>query len=66
VIYQTFTVGQRLYGPPTDAAHLLEPGELRAAFDGWDILRYHETTGPSRTTGRMRAVAGIVARKPRD
>jgi tellurite methyltransferase len=66
VIYQTFTVGQKQFGSPTHPDHLLEPGELRRAFDGWEILRYHETTGPSRTTGRMRAVAGIVAKKPLD
>jgi rhodanese-related sulfurtransferase len=64
VIYQTFTVGQKQFGPPTHPDHLLEPGELRRAFESWDVLRYHETTGPSPTTGRMRAVAGIVAKKP--
>jgi len=66
VVYQTFTVEQRRFGPPSNPAHLLRPNELREAFADWEILRYHETTGPARTTGRMRAVAGIVARKPID
>jgi tellurite methyltransferase len=58
VIYETFTVRQRALGTgPTSADHLLEPGELRAAFDGWDVLFYEEETAPE-------AVARLVARKP--
>ncbi len=58
VIYETFTVRQRALGTgPTSADHLLEPGELRAAFDGWDVLFYEEETAPE-------AAARIVARKP--
>jgi tellurite methyltransferase len=59
VIYETFTVRQRALGTgPTSADHLLEPGELRAAFDGWDVLFYEEATAPE-------AMARLVARKPR-
>ena len=58
VIYETFTVRQRALGTgPTSADHLLEPGELRAAFDGWDVLFSEEVTEPE-------AVARLVARRP--
>ena len=43
VIYETFTTGQRALGrPPASAEHLLEPGELRRQFDGFDLLFYEE------------------------
>jgi tellurite methyltransferase len=58
VIYETFTVLQRALGVgPTSPDHLLEPGELRALFDGWDVLFDEEVTAPE-------AVARLVARKP--
>ena len=40
--------------------YLLEPGELRNEFPGWDILHYSEGAPPGR-----RAVAEIVARRRR-
>ncbi len=56
VIYETFTTAQRALGrPPTSADHLLEPGELRAHFDGFDVLCYEELLAPD-------AVARLVAR----
>ena len=59
VIYETFTVRQRALGVgPTAADHLLEPGELRALFSGWQLLFYEEVDAPE-------AVARVVARKPR-
>ena len=58
VVYETFTVHQRALGfGPTSADHLLEPGELRARFDGFDILSYEEVIGTE-------AVARLVARRP--
>ena len=58
VVYETFTVHQRALGwGPTSPAHLLEPGELRARFDGFDILFYEEVIEPE-------AVARLVARRP--
>jgi tellurite methyltransferase len=58
VVYETFTVHQRALGiGPTSAAHLLEPGELRGFFDGWDVVFSEEVNAPE-------AVARIVARKP--
>ena len=64
VVYQTFTVDQAQYGRPRNPAHLLKPGELKKAFGEWEILRYREVMGPARRGGAVRAVAGIVARKP--
>jgi rhodanese-related sulfurtransferase len=65
VLYQTFTQEQTQFGRPHNPDHLLEPGELKRAFAGYEILRYREHIGPARRTGEMRAIAGIVARKPR-
>ena len=59
IVYETFTVKQRALGTgPTSAEHLLEPGELRGFFDGWDVLFSEEVDSPE-------AVARIVAKKPR-
>jgi rhodanese-related sulfurtransferase len=64
VVYQTYTTEQARYGRPTDPAHLLEPGELRRVFADWEILRYRESTLREIPGGPLKAVAGIVARKP--
>jgi SAM-dependent methyltransferase len=57
VVYETFTVHQRALGfGPASADHLLEAGELRARFDGFDILSYEEVIG-------REAVARLVARR---
>jgi rhodanese-related sulfurtransferase/2-polyprenyl-3-methyl-5-hydroxy-6-metoxy-1,4-benzoquinol methylase len=64
VIYQTFTVEQTRFGRPRNPDHLLQPGELKRVFADWEILRYRELIGPARRDGKMRAVAGIVAKKP--
>jgi tellurite methyltransferase len=63
LVYQTFTVEQAKFGKPKDPAHLLEPGELKRVFAGWEHLAYREFVGPARDGG-LRAIAGIVARKP--
>jgi rhodanese-related sulfurtransferase len=65
VIYQTYTVDQTRFGHPEDRERLLEPGELKQAFEDWEVLRYREVIGASRENGEPRAVAGIIARKPR-
>ena len=58
VLYETFTVAQRALGRgPTSPDHLLEPGELRARFDGFEVLFYKEVTAPD-------AFARIAARRP--
>ena len=57
VVYETFTVQQRALGfGPTSPDHLLEPGELRARFEGFDVLSYEEVSG-------VEAVARLVARR---
>jgi tellurite methyltransferase len=58
VLYETFTVAQRALGfGPTSPDHLLESGELRGRFDGFEILFDEEMDRPE-------AVARIVARRP--
>jgi tellurite methyltransferase len=57
VLYETFTVAQRLLGlGPTSPDHLLEAGELRDSFSGWDVLFYEEVASPE-------AVARLVAQR---
>jgi SAM-dependent methyltransferase len=58
VIYETFTVAQRVLGTgPTSADHLLRSGELPLAFNDWDVMFYEEVDRPE-------AVARLVARRP--
>jgi tellurite methyltransferase len=57
VLYETFTVAQRLLGSgPTSADHLLEPGELRDRFGDWNVLFYEEVASPD-------AVARLAAQR---
>ena len=57
VIYETFTEAQRALGRgPTSADHLLRPGELRSAFEDFEMLFYEEVPEPE-------AVARIVAKR---
>lgn len=57
VLYETFTVAQRALGVgPRSPDHLLEPGELRQRFAGFEILWDEETVTPE-------AVARIAARR---
>jgi len=58
VMYETFTVGQIARGfGPSSPDHLLQPGELEAAFSDWSLLHSEEVAEPS-------ATARLVARKP--
>jgi SAM-dependent methyltransferase len=57
LIYRTYTIDRmNAPGGPTDPAYLLQPGELREAFDELDVLYYNETR-----TGK--AAAELVAKK---
>jgi SAM-dependent methyltransferase len=47
---------------PMNPDFLLEPGELRAEFRGWDIL--HDYEGEPTEEGHRRRSAEIVAKKP--
>jgi SAM-dependent methyltransferase len=45
-------------------AFLLQPGELRAEFEGWQVLHYHETSLTDEDAGQHHhRTAEIVARK---
>jgi len=58
VLYETFTVGQIARGfGPASPEHLLQPGELAAAFGDWTVLHTEEVDEPA-------AMARLVARKP--
>lgn len=58
VVYETFTTDQRRYDwGPRSADHLLNPGELRAAFNGWEVWADEERRVPADE-------ASLVARKP--
>jgi tellurite methyltransferase len=57
VVYETFTTAQRALGTgPRSPDHLLRPGELRQAFEQFEVLFYVEVTAPE-------AVARLVARR---
>jgi hypothetical protein len=44
---------------------LLRPGELRAEFDGWELVHYHETAGHDPDPGQhTRRSAELIARRP--
>ncbi len=61
LLFDTFTRAKNTIDPPS---YYLETGELRASFQGFEILHYVEqTTQPSRSHGE-RGTAQLVARKP--
>lgn len=61
VVYETFTIDQPKYGRPKNPNFLLQPGELKICFEGWEIVAYDEgvldKSNPS-------AIARIICRKP--
>src|SRR5262249_1922213 len=40
VVFETFLIDQQAIGHPRNPAYLLQHGELRAAFSGFDIVTY--------------------------
>jgi tellurite methyltransferase len=42
ILFETFLIGQPAFGHPRNPAHMLQPGELRHAFAGCEILVYSE------------------------
>jgi tellurite methyltransferase len=47
---------------PMNPAYLLNPGELRATFDGWQVI--HDFEGKPHGNPHRRSIAEIVARRP--
>jgi len=47
---------------PMNPDYLLNPGELKSIFQGWEIVHWFEGIRPE--SGHKRSVAEIVARKP--
>ncbi len=62
VVYETFLRAHGSSGGPRSTAHLLDPGELRIAFPGFEIERYREVR--IEVGGRPGAVASLFARRP--
>lgn len=60
IIYETFTVKQREFGRPNNPHFLLQPSELRTAFDDWEILQDFE----GEAQDPKRAIASLIARRP--
>ncbi len=64
LVFESFTTEQRRFGwGPQREEHLLRPGELRSLFPGLEVLAYDE--GLVESERGTKAVAGLVARKPR-
>jgi tellurite methyltransferase len=54
--------------PAINPAHVLEPGELRAAFADWEVLAYHEgapinCATPAHPNAPSQVVASLVAKR---
>ncbi len=61
VVFETYIIDQRSFGPPHNPDHLLEHNELLSLFRGLRILVYRE--GVFRIWGRRKAIASLVAQK---
>ncbi len=63
LMFESFTTEQRRFGwGPQNDDFLLRPGELRSLFAGLEVLAYRE--GLVESDKGMKAVAGVVARRP--
>ncbi len=60
ILYETFTCAQAAIGRPKNPDFLLQQGELRRYFDGWDVKHYFEGV----RTDPKQAIAQICAKKP--
>ncbi len=63
LVYETLQVGMREVKPEIQLEYLLQPGELRAAFQDWDILVYREGWVENEH-GHSKAIASMIARRP--
>lgn len=60
ILYETFTTAQAAIGRPGNPDYLLEPGELKRWFKGWEMIHYFEGADDN----PPRFYASLVARKP--
>jgi SAM-dependent methyltransferase len=63
LLIETMMMDMRDLRPEIAPQYLLEPGELRIAFQSWEILAYSEGWQSSDSV-RRKSVASLVARKP--
>lgn len=63
VLVETLTREMLSLNPEIEPAYLLEAGELRRIFTGWDILLYREGWVTS-DHGNRKAIASLIARLP--
>lgn len=63
IIYETFNEAQAEIGRPKNPNFLLKKGELRQAFDSWEVLHCFDGIKETANGGRQ-AISQIVARKP--
>ncbi len=59
LVYETFTLDQKRFGRPSNPDFLLRHGELRQAFEGWEIIESYE----GNLANPQRAIARLIARK---
>lgn len=57
LLYETFALGQRRFGRPSNPDFLLQPGELLTAAQGLHVLAYEDgiVTSPERRVQRLAA-----------
>ena len=65
LIFETLTTEMLNFKPELNPDFLLQPGELREAFNAWEILDYQEGW-LSPQDGKQKAVASLAARRPVD
>lgn len=61
LLFETFTRGQRQFGPPGNKAYLLQRGEIKGLFKELDVLYFWE--GVVEENGKKKAVARLLAIK---
>ena len=64
LIYETFNIWWKHMRPDIDDRFLVQPGELRAWLQDWQVLAYREVGSDRPPQVTYRAVSSIVARKP--
>jgi tellurite methyltransferase len=62
ILFETFLIDQQALSEHRAATYLLQRGELRAAFSGWDVLSYQE--GCYQTSCGPSYLARMIARRP--